>query len=156
MNSVTTHTSNDAQSGNSNIAILECVLIHHPLRLICETGNRRSRASMQRSAACRSVRELSSVYFLVKFRFDTAESDVAMLHTVCGLRGPNAAGAGPRPRRAIRHQMPPAAFGLGLPHGAWRHGSLARTDLQTCARRDLNVVNPKKKTTTPVPILVYS
>ena len=30
---------------------------------------------MQRSALCRSRRELSNAYFLAKFRFDTAENE---------------------------------------------------------------------------------
>ena len=43
--------------------------------------------AVQRSALCRSRRELSNAYFLAKFGFDTAENEPSK---VCPMRGPSA------------------------------------------------------------------
>ena len=44
---------------------------------------------MQRSALCRSRRELSNAYFLAKIGFDTAENEPFNFHTFSSLQGFN-------------------------------------------------------------------
>ena len=47
---------------------------------------------MQRSALCRSRRELSNAYFLAKFGFDTAENDPCKVCPLSAYRSPRCPG----------------------------------------------------------------
>ena len=54
---------------------------------------------MQRSAFCRSRRELSNAYFLAKFRFDAAENEPSKVCPIEPSRSP----------REVRERLLPAA-----------------------------------------------
>ena len=56
---------------------------------------------MQRSALCRSRRELSNAYFLAKFRFDTAENEQCKICRILAVERPVHDEA--RPARLRRH-----------------------------------------------------
>ena len=56
--------------------------------------------AMQRSALCRSRRELSNAYLLAKFGFDTAENEPYQVWPIFGLAGA-AVVAGPRVPRHL-------------------------------------------------------
>ena len=73
---------------------------------------------MQRSALCRSRRELSNVYFLAKFRFDAAENEPCK---VC----------------LIEHQRPGRRVVNGLLR--FRNGAVLRRLLAGACRRDLRL-----------------
>ena len=81
--------------------------------------NFRDCRAVQRSALCRSRRELSNAYFLEKFRFDTAENEPCQVcRTPTAPRLPSTCGrwrrrsACRRPRRTA--DLAPAAVTLAL------------------------------------------
>ena len=51
--------------------------VHSGIELVCSRTNTRLQSAgvCERSALCRSRRELSNAYFLAKFRFDTADNE---------------------------------------------------------------------------------
>ena len=72
--------------------------------------------AVQRSALCRSRRELSNAYFLAKFRLDTAENEPSK---ICRITQRIQLRAGARARGARRERRGPLCS--PLLHAAWGH-----------------------------------